>query len=63
MANVTWPSRIAKTQAFSRFLSTMANPRTGPYRKMIADGRDLITSLDTMCTQLRTLSLVVEPTS
>ena len=27
------------------------------------DGRDLITSLDTMCTQLRTLSLVVEPTS
>ncbi len=27
------------------------------------DGKDLITSLDTMCTQLRTLSLVVEPTS
>src|ERR1051326_4672175 len=27
------------------------------------DGRDLITSLDTMCTQLRTLSLVVEPTA
>jgi hypothetical protein len=27
------------------------------------DGRELITSLDTMCTQLRTLSLVVEPTS